>query len=136
MPQTRYVINVSFDINGEVGESNVVGALFGQTKEMLGVERCLSDSVVGYINTDLQSDTDKETGRPVTRGTSALPMHADSTICTDIAACIEEIDNVGPFESAFVIESITDVMAEKKANIARRSKEMHKKWLSKTDGTE
>ncbi|MDA8002011.1 MAG: hypothetical protein MPL62_12085 [Alphaproteobacteria bacterium] len=130
---TRYAVKVSFEIGGVVEERDLVGALYGQTK-MLGEEKCLGPSTVGRIDTQLQTVTSKS-GKSETHGTSTLPMYADSDVCADIAACIEEINNVGPIKSKFTLESIIDVKKEKAEKISKRSREIREKWLPKKKKT-
>ena len=131
MPQVKYEINATFKVDGDVEKSDIVGALFKQTNEMLGERRGLSNEIVGFMKVDPQRHVDKESDKTVTSGTVTLPMYADSDTCTSIAASVEKIDNVGPFTSRFTVESIIDAETKMKGDIEKRSKEMQKKWLSK-----
>jgi 5S rRNA maturation endonuclease (ribonuclease M5) len=59
-------------------------------------------------------------------------MSTDIDTCALIAAGIESIDKVGPFDCAFTLDAIDDVRAAKKDDIVRRAKEIKQKWATKT----
>ncbi len=59
-------------------------------------------------------------------------MSTDIDTCALIAAGIESIDKVGPFDCTFRLESIDDVRAAKKDDIVRRAKEIKQRWATKT----
>jgi DNA primase len=67
-----------------------------------------------------------------TKGDALLPMSTDIDTCALIAASIESIDKVGPFDCKFILESIDDVRASKKDDIVKRAKEIKQKWSTKT----
>jgi len=59
-------------------------------------------------------------------------MSTDIDTCALIAAGIESIDKVGPFDCTFRLEAIDDVRAAKKDDIVRRAKEIKQRWATKT----
>ena len=59
-------------------------------------------------------------------------MRTDVDTCALIAAAIESIDKVGPFDCKFKLISIDDVRASKKEDIVRRAKEIKQKWSTKS----
>ena len=59
-------------------------------------------------------------------------MSTDIDTCALIAAGIESIDKVGPFDCKFRLDTIDDVRAAKKDDIVRRAKEIKQKWATKT----
>jgi 5S rRNA maturation endonuclease (ribonuclease M5) len=59
-------------------------------------------------------------------------MSTDIDTCALIAAGIESIDKVGPFDCVFKLEAIDDVRAAKKDDIVRRAKEIKQRWATKT----
>lgn len=126
----KYHVRISYEIDGHVERSDVVGAIFGQTEGLLGPEMNLNElqrtSKVGRI--DVQT---KSTSAPST-GVAIIPMSTDIETCSLIAAGIESIDKVGPFDCRFRLESIDDVRAAKKDEIVRRAKEIQRKWSIKT----
>ena len=133
MPQSgivKYHVKLSFDVDGLVERADIIGAIFGQTEGLLGPEMNLNElqrvSKVGRIevNTAATSNT--------TKGDALLPMSTDIDTCALIAAGIESIDKVGPFDCNFKLNSIDDVRASKKEDIVRRAKEIKQKWSTKS----
>ena len=133
MPQSgivKYHVKLSFDVDGLVERADIIGAIFGQTEGLLGPEMNLNElqrvSKVGRIevNTAATSNT--------TKGDALLPMSTDIDTCALIAAGIESIDKVGPFDCNFKLDSIDDVRASKKEDIVRRAKEIKQKWSTKS----
>jgi 5S rRNA maturation endonuclease (ribonuclease M5) len=59
-------------------------------------------------------------------------MSTDIDTCALIAAGIESIDKVGPFDCKFQLDAIDDVRAAKKDEIVKRAKEIKQKWATKT----
>ena len=59
-------------------------------------------------------------------------MSTDIDTCALIAAAIESIDKVGPFDCKFKLDAIDDVRASKKEDIVKRAKEIKQKWATKT----
>ena len=133
MPQSgivKYHVKLSFEVDGLVERADIIGAIFGQTEGLLGPEMNLNElqrvSKVGRIevNTNSTSNT--------TAGDALLPMSTDIDTCALIAAGIESIDKVGPFDSQFQLDGIDDVRAAKKDDIVRRAKEIKQRWATKT----
>ena len=133
MPQSgivKYHVNLSFDVDGLVERADIIGAIFGQTEGLLGPEMNLNElqrvSKVGRIEVNTASTTN------TTKGDALLPMSTDIDTCALIAAAIESIDKVGPFDCHFKLDSIDDVRASKKEDIVRRAKEIKQKWSTKS----
>ena len=83
-------------------------------------------SKVGRIEVNAKSTSN------TTSGDALIPMSTDIDTCALIAAGIESIDKVGPFDCKFKLETIDDVRAAKKEDIVRRAKEIKQKWSTKT----
>jgi len=83
-------------------------------------------SKVGRIEVEINTTENS------TSGTTLLPMSTDVDTCALIAAGIESIDKVGPFDSKFKLDAIDDVRASKKEDIVRRAKEIKQKWSTKS----
>ncbi len=133
MPQTgivKYHVKLSFDVDGLVERADIIGAIFGQTEGLLGPEMNLNElqrvSKVGRIEVNTSSTTN------TTKGDALLPMSTDIDTCALIAAGIESIDKVGPFDCHFKLDAIDDVRASKKEDIVRRAKEIKQKWSTKS----
>ena len=133
MPQSgivKYNVKLSFEVDGLVERADIIGAIFGQTEGLLGPEMNLNElqrvSKVGRIEVNSKSTAN------TTVGDALLPMSTDIDTCALIAAGIESIDKVGPFDCTFKLESIDDVRAAKKDDIVKRAKEIKQRWATKT----
>ncbi len=133
MPYTgivKYHVKLSFEVDGLVERADIIGAVFGQTEGLLGPEMNLNElqrvSKIGRIEVDVSSTEN------TTAGTALLPMSTDVDTCALIAAAIESIDKVGPFDCKFKLDSIDDVRASKKEEIVKRAKEIKQKWSTKS----
>ena len=133
MPQSgivKYHVKLSYEVDGLVERADIIGAIFGQTEGLLGPEMNLNElqrvSKVGRIEVDSKSTAN------TTNGGAVIPMSTDIDTCALIAAGIESIDKVGPFDCKFKLESIDDVRAAKKDDIVKRAKEIKQRWATKT----
>ncbi|NWJ43870.1 DNA primase [Marine Group I thaumarchaeote] len=133
MPYTgivKYHVKLSYEVDGLVERADIIGAVFGQTEGLLGPEMNLNElqrvSKVGRIEVEIK------TTENTTSGTALLPMSTDIDTCALIAAAIESIDKVGPFDCKFHLDAIHDVRASKKEDIVRRAKQIKQKWSTKS----
>ena len=133
MPQSgivKYHVKLSYEVDGLVERADIIGAIFGQTEGLLGPEMNLNElqrvSKVGRIEVNAKSTSN------TTNGDALIPMSTDIDTCALIAAGIESIDKVGPFDCKFKLGAIDDVRAAKKEDIVKRAKEIKQKWATKT----
>ena len=133
MPPTgivKYHVKLSFDVDGLVEKADIIGAIFGQTEGLLGPEMNLNElqkvSKVGRIEVNTTATSNQ------TKGDALLPMSTDINTAALIAAAIESIDKVGPFQANFKLEAIDDVRSAKKKEIVDRAKDIVQKWSTKT----
>ncbi len=133
MPQSgivKYHVKLSYQVDGLVERTDIIGAIFGQTEGLLGPEMNLNElqrlSKVGRIEISTTSTAN------TTSGDALLPMSTDIDTCALIAAAIESIDKVGPFDCSFKLDTIDDVRAAKKEDIVKRAKEIKQRWATKT----
>ena len=133
MPQSgivKYHVKLSYNVDGLVERADIIGAIFGQTEGLLGPEMNLNElqrvSKIGRIEVNSSSTAN------TTSGETLLPMSTDIDTCALIAAAIESIDKVGPFDCKFKLDAIDDVRAAKKDDIVKRAKEIKQIWATKT----
>lgn len=133
MPQSgivKYHVKLSYEVDGLVERADIIGAIFGQTEGLLGPEMNLNElqrvSKVGRIEVNSKSTAN------TTSGDALIPMSTDIDTCALIAAAIESIDKVGPFDCSFKLEGIDDVRAAKKDDIIKRAKEIKQRWATKS----
>jgi len=126
----KYHVKLSFEVDGLVERADIIGAIFGQTEGLLGPEMNLNElqrvSKVGRIEVTTNSTSN------TTVGEALIPMSTDIDTCALIAAAIESIDKVGPFDCKFKLQAIDDVRASKKEDIVKRAKEIKQQWSTKT----
>jgi len=133
MPQSgivKYHVKLSFQVDGLVERTDIIGAIFGQTEGLFGPEKDLNElqrqSKVGRIDVAVSATAN------TTSGQALIPMSTDIDTCVLIAASIESIDKVGPFDCTFKLDAMEDVRAKKKDEIVRRAKEITQQWKTKT----
>jgi len=133
LPQSgivKYHVKLSYNVDGLVERADIIGAIFGQTEGLLGPEMNLNElqrlSKIGRIEVNSRSTAN------TTAGEALIPMSTDIDTCALIAAAIESIDKVGPFDCQFKLDAIDDVRAAKKDDIVKRAKEIKQKWATKT----
>ena len=126
----KYHVKLKFEVDGLVEKADIIGAIFGQTEGLLGPEMNLNElqkvSKVGRIevNVDSKSNTAK--------GDALIPMSTDISTAALIAAAIESIDKVGPFQARFGLVGIDDIRAIKKKLIVDRAKKIVQEWATKS----
>jgi DNA primase len=83
-------------------------------------------SKVGRIEVNVDSKSNSA------RGDALIPMSTDISTAALIAAAIESIDKVGPFQAKFSLIGIDDIRAIKKKIIVDRAKKIVQEWATKT----
>ncbi|MEM2759340.1 MAG: DNA primase DnaG [Nitrososphaerales archaeon] len=126
----KYHVKMKFEVDGIVEKADIIGAIFGQTEGLLGPEMNLNElqkvSKVGRIEVNVENKADK------TLGDALIPMSTDISTAALIAAAIESIDKVGPFQAKFVLAGIEDIRETKKKVIVDRAKKIVQEWATKT----
>src|ERR671918_62818 len=126
----KYHVKLRFEVDGLVEKADIIGAIFGQTEGLLGPEMNLNElqkvSKVGRIEVNVDTKSN------MTRGDALIPMSTDISTAALIAAAIESIDKVGPFQAKFLLVGIDDIRAIKKRVIVDRAKKIVQEWATKT----
>lgn len=133
MPSTgivKYHVKLKFEVDGLVEKADIIGAIFGQTEGLLGPEMNLNElqkvSKVGRIEVNVDTKSN------MAKGDAVIPMSTDISTAALIAAAIESIDKVGPFQAKFALSGIDDIRAIKKKVIVDRAKKIVQEWATKT----
>lgn len=123
----KYMVEARFDIQGSVEKPDIIGAVFGQTEGLLGSELDLRElqknGKIGRIEIDSSASGNK------TYGKLFLPSSLGRVETCILAAAIESVDRVGPFETEFKVLKIEDTRNEKRRKILTRAKELVKTLL-------
>jgi len=124
----KYMVEASFDIRGLVEKPDIIGAVFGQTEGLLGGDLDLRElqknGKIGRIEIDTQVQGSRTVGR------LHLPSSLGRVETCILAAAIESVDRVGPFETAFKVGKIEDTRSEKRKRILNRAKELMKVMMT------
>ncbi len=119
---TKYQIIISFETEGIVEKSDVIGAIFGQTEGLLGEELDLRDlqrsGRVGRIDVKTASKGGN------TKGEIVIHSSLDKAETALLAASIETIERVGPCASQFRVAKVEDSRIEKRKKLIDRAKEI------------
>ena len=122
----KYLIKASIEVDGIVDKHDVIGALFGQTEGMLSPEldfRELQDKGrIGRIQVDI-----KETNGKM-KGEIKIPSNLDRVETALLAALIETVDKVGPYNAKIRVTRIVDLRLEKLKKAVERAKEILRNW--------
>lgn len=126
-PTAKYVIHAKIEVNGVVEKPDVVGAIFGQTEGLFGPELDLKElqknNRVGRIEVEVKNEHGK------TYGTITVASSLDKVSTAILAAAIESVERVGPWEAKVTIERIEDLRETKRRQIVRRAKEILRRWI-------
>lgn len=116
----KYIISIDFEIIGVVDKPDIFGAVFGQSEGLLGdamdLRELQQSGRVGRIDLNIQSGNGK------VRGVLTIPTSMDMVETCILAAAVETVDKVGPFEGWFKVKSIEDTRSVKRHEIIARAK--------------
>src|ERR687889_515562 len=90
-----------------------------------------STGIVKY-HVKLRIEVNVDTKPNMAKGDALIPMSTDISTAALIAAAIESIDKVGPFQAKFALVGIDDIRAIKKKVIVDRAKKIVQEWATKT----
>ena len=118
----KYMVESEFTIDGMVDKPDIIGAVFGQTEGLLGNELDLRElqknGKIGRIEIELQPQGNR------THGKLYLPASLDRIETCILAAAVEAVDRVGPYEAQFAIKKVEDTRSEKRRKILARAKDL------------
>ncbi|MCJ7634722.1 DNA primase DnaG [Candidatus Bathyarchaeota archaeon] len=129
----KYIVRASFEVEGVVEKSDVIGALFGQTEGLFGPDLDLHElqksGRIGRIEIEMETKKDK------TNGMIVIPSSLDKTLTALIAAAVENVDRVGPCAAKVILEKIDDFREQRRETIIERAKEILQQWTVETTST-
>ncbi len=122
----KYLIRARIEVDGRVDKPDIVGAIFGQTEGLFAPDFELRDlqekGRIGRIIVDIRHQGNKTVGEIL------LPSNLDRAETALIAAMLESVDKVGPYNARITLIDIVDVRREKIKKIIERAREILKKW--------
>ncbi len=122
----KYVIHASFEVEGVVEKSDVIGAIFGQTEGLFGPELDLRELQKSGRLGRIEIDIDVKQGK--TNGKITIPSSLDKPTTALIAAAVESVDRVGPCLAKIAIDKMEDAREAKREEIVSRAKSLLQKW--------
>ncbi len=118
----KYLVTANFEVQGVVEKHDVIGAIFSQTEGLLGGELDLRElqmsGRIGRIEVELEHKGDRTVGRIF------IPSNLDRYETALVAAMIETVDRVGPYNARITVVEIKDLREEKRRRIFERAKEL------------
>ncbi len=125
-PSIKYLIEARIEVNGVVDKNDVVGAVFGQTEGLFSSEFDLRElqksGRIGRIDISVNVQDKKTYGR------ITIPSALDKYSTALIAAMIESVERVGPYNAIVRVEKIHDLRAEKRRKIIERARAILYEW--------
>ena len=122
----KYKLTAEIRVEGISSESDIVGALFGQTEGLLDSEmdfkQLQKSGRIGRIGLQMANKDG------ATVGTITIPSSLNKIETAIIAATLESVDRVGPCECKITLGKIIDVRKEKRSQITKRASEIMKQW--------
>lgn len=122
----KYNIVLKFEVEGIVDKPDVIGAVFGQTENLFGEDfdlRELQDKGrLGRISVEINTTKGRSEGIII------IPSNLDRIETALIAAMVENVDKVGPYNAKFQLVEIQDIREEKIKRIIDRAKEILSNW--------
>ena len=123
----KYLVKIKFEVEGNVDKPDIVGAIFGQSEGLVGDELDLKElqksGKVGRIEITHENILGK------TRGDIFVPSSMDMAQTAVLAAAVESVDKVGPYESKFEVLDIEDTRGKKREGIKSRAQEILEKFM-------
>ncbi|MCC6040857.1 MAG: DNA primase [Desulfurococcaceae archaeon] len=122
----KYLVKAVITVDGIVEKHDIIGAIFGQTEGLFGEEfdlQTLQDKGrVGRIQVNVKVQGGK------TQGEILIPCNLDKVETALLAAMVESVDRVGPYDAEIKVVDIVDLRIEKTKRIINRAVELLKSW--------
>ncbi len=120
----KYVIKARMEVSGLVEKHDIIGAIFGQTEGLLGEQLDLRElqkmGRLGRIEVRVKRSDNK------TIAEIEIPSNLDKVETALVAAAIESVDRVGPYQAKTKVTEIVDVRVERRRRIVERAVELLK----------
>jgi DNA primase len=123
----KYVIRAKIEVDGTVDKSDIIGAIFGYTEGLFGEEfdlRELQDKGrVGRISVEIKQQDGKTVGEIL------IPSNLDRIETALLAALVENVERVGPYQAKVQVIDVVDIRAERIKKIMERATEIARKYF-------
>jgi len=126
--EVQNTIKIEIQVLGRVNQSDIIGAVFGQTEDVLGdaleLRKLQKQNLIGRIEVDTEYTSDG------TRGIITIPSYMDRTNTVIIAAALETIKKIGPCKAKARILKIENIKEIKIKKIIEHAKKVLEKFMS------
>ncbi len=120
----KYLIIANVEVQGTVEKYDIIGALFSQTEGLLGNELDLRElqmnGRIGRIEVEAEYKGDRTIGKVY------IPSNLDRYETALVAAMIETVDKVGPYNAKVQVVEVRDLREEKRKRVFERARELLK----------
>ncbi|MBN2881559.1 DNA primase [Candidatus Woesearchaeota archaeon] len=127
---SKYIVYATIEIDGVVDRPDVIGAIFGQTEGLLGVDLELRELQRSGRIGRIEVNVDTKTGK--TQGDIIIPSSLDKAETSIIAAALEIIQRIGPCNAKVHVNNIEDVRISKRTYVIERAKTLLKQLMDTT----
>ncbi|MFH1256049.1 MAG: DNA primase DnaG [Candidatus Diapherotrites archaeon] len=124
----KYMIKMKYEVDGIVEKPDLIGAIFGQSEGLLGVDMDLKELQQNGKIGRIEITTTTSLGK--TKGDVLIPSSMDMVQTSILAAAIESVDKVGPCDAKFEALNIEDTRRVKRKEITDRAKNLLKKFMT------
>lgn len=125
---TKYVLKFKMTVNGFVERNDVIGAIFGQLEGILPPEldpqNLLNTGRIGRIEVSVTHREGK------TYAEISIPCSLNKVEAAILAAAIETIDKIGPAQAETKLESIDNILEERRRIIVERASKILTSWYA------
>ena len=130
----KYLIKLTLETEALVERPDIIGAIFGQTEGLLGLDMDLKElQEVGRIGRiDIIFKDNKE---DKTKAEIIIPSNLSASETALIAAALETVDKVGYTKAKITLKDIEDIRDSKRSFIEKRSREILSKFYEKIPDT-
>ena len=126
--EVQNIVNIEIKVYGRVTQSDIIGAVFGQTEDVLGKELELRNlqktNQIGRIEVKTEFDGTN------TVGLVTIPSYMDRTMTVIIAAALETINKIGPCRAEAKVKDIENIKSIKIRQIIDHAKKVLEKFMS------
>ena len=126
--EVQNIVKIEIQVFGRVTQSDIIGAVFGQTEDVLGehleLRHLQKTHQIGRIDVETEFDGEK------TIGMITIPSHMDRSLTVIIAAALETITKIGPCRAAARVNEIENIKSIKIREIIDHAKKLLEKFMS------
>lgn len=126
--EPQNIIHIEIKVLGRVNQSDIIGAVFGQTEDVLGEElelrKLQKENKIGRIEVETEYTPEGTTSRII------IPSYMDEKHTVIIAAALETIKKIGPCKAEAKVRKIESIKEIKVKKLIEHAKKVLEKFMS------